>query len=174
MRVAPSVSITCYVCGSTFTVHNRVDMEGGRRTLTQEPSACPFCDAPLRSIPKLNVGVAKSLLLTEAGAPEEKKEYGTVAGFLERFTRTEAEVDTLLSLARELDLQAWEEGNLARLKRDKDAGLKTETRFVAKLREAARDGGLPERLQRAAAPVKDAHRALWDRHMAVFQQRQQR
>lgn len=174
MRVAPSVSLTCYVCGSPFTVHNRVELEAGRRTVLQEPSACPFCDAPVRSIPKLDVGVAKSLLLTEAGAPEEKKEYGTAEKFLERFTRTEAEVDTLLSLARELDLGAWEEANLARLKRDKDAGLKTETRFVAKLREAARDGGLLERLQRAARPVKDAHRALWNRHMAVFQQRPQR
>ncbi|MFP2896790.1 hypothetical protein [Corallococcus sp. 4LFB] len=174
MRVAPSTTVTCFVCGSTFTVHNRVELEGGRRTLLQEPSACPFCDAPLRSIPKLDVGVAKSLLLTEAGAPEEKKTYGTVARFLERFTRTEAEVDTLLTLARELDLDAWEEGNLARLQRGKDAELKTETKFVAKLRKEAGDGGLFERLQQAAAPVKDAHRALWNRHMALFQQRKHR
>ncbi|RKG76188.1 hypothetical protein D7W79_18395 [Corallococcus exercitus] len=173
MRVAPSTPVTCFVCGSTFTVHNKVDLDGGRRTVLQEPSACPFCDAPLRTIPKLDVGVAKSLLLTEAGAPEEKKAYGTVERFLERFTRTEAEVDALLTLARELDLGAWEEANLARLQRSKDAGLKTETKFVAKLRKEAEDGGLFERLQRAAAPVKDAHRALWSRHMAVFQQRKQ-
>ena len=174
MRVAPSVSVTCYVCGSTFTVHNRVDMAGGRRTVVPEPPACPFCDAPLRSIPKLDVGVAKSLWLTQAGAPEEKKDYGTVAKFLERFTRNEAEVDTLLALARDIDFGAWEEGNLASLKRDKDAGLKSETKVVAKLREAAHDGALFEQLQRAAAPVKDAHRAVWNRHMAVFEQRQRR
>ncbi|RKH12575.1 hypothetical protein D7V97_08020 [Corallococcus sp. CA053C] len=174
MRVAPSVSITCYVCGSTFTVHNRVELEGGERTVLQEPPACPFCDAPLRNVPRLDVGVAKSLWLTEAGAPEEKKEYGTAARFLERFTRTEAEVDTLLSLARELDFDAWEQANLARLKRGRDAGLKTETRFVTKLKEAARDGALFERLQHAAAPVKDAHRALRDRHLAVFEARRSR
>ncbi|NPC68715.1 hypothetical protein HPP05_03000 [Corallococcus exiguus] len=173
MRVAPSTSVTCFVCGSTFTVHNRVELTGGRRTVLQEPSACPFCDAPLRSIPRLDVGVAKSLLLTEAGAPEEKKTYGTVERFLERFTRTEAEVDTLLTLAREMDLEAWESGNLARLQRSKDAGLKTETKFVSKLRKEAEDGGLFERLQRAATTVKDAHRALWKHHMALFQQRQQ-
>lgn len=172
MRVAPSTTVTCFVCGSTFTVHNRVDLSGGRRTVLQEPSACPFCDAPLRSIPKLDVGVAKSLLLTEAGAPEEKKAYGTVERFLERFTRTEAEVDTLMSLARELDLGAWEASNEARLQRSKDAGLKTETKFVAKLRKEAEDGGLFERLQRAATAVKDAHRALWNHHMAIFRQRQ--
>ncbi|RKH62781.1 hypothetical protein D7X96_29175 [Corallococcus interemptor] len=171
MRVLPSAPVTCFVCGSTFTVQNRMEMKDGKANVHPEPSACPFCEAPLLAIPELNVGIAKGLLLTHAGAPEEKKAYRTVARYLEQFTRTEAEIDTLLKLAREFDFDAWEALNRRLLQHDKDAGLKMELKFIPKLRKEAEDGGLLEQLQRAAAPVKDAYRARWNHHMAIFRQR---
>ncbi|NVB80031.1 MAG: hypothetical protein HOV81_16675 [Kofleriaceae bacterium] len=171
MRVLPSAPVTCFVCGSTFTVQNRIEMNGRERTVHQQPSSCPFCDAPLLNIPALDVGIAKGLLLTHAGAPEEKKAYGTVARFLERFTRTEAEVDSLLKLARDLDFDAWEALDQRLLEHDKNASLKRELKYIPKLREAAREGDLFDQLQRAAAPVKDAHRVRSNHHMAIFRQR---
>lgn len=166
MRVLPSASVTCFVCGSTFTVQSRTEIKDQQVSLNRDPSSCPFCDAPLLNIPALNVGIAKGLLLTHAGAPAVKKAYGTVARYLERFTRTEAEIDTLLQLAREFDYDDWEALNQRLLGYDK--GLKEELKYIPKLRKEA---DLLEQLQRAAAPVKAAHRARWNHHIAIFRQR---
>ena len=171
MRVLPEVQVTCHVCGSTFAVRNRMETRAGRVQVSSEPTRCPFCDAPIKSAPVLDVGVAKSLVLTDAGAPFEKKQYGTLERFLERHCRTEQDVDTLLALADGLDYAQWEHDSREQLARAPDAGLRAEARLVPRLRKAAGGGQLGERLRRAAGQVKDALRAERAHHLAIFEQR---
>lgn len=168
MRVAPSVSLQCYVCGSTFTVQNRVELKGRQRVLVQEPSACPFCDAPVKAIPPLDLGQAKGLLLAGKESP---KDPDATERFLEQSTRTAQDAETLWAMARGVDFDAWEADLRDLLRDDPDKALTKELRLVARLRDEAREGTLFERLQPVVARVENARRALEAKHRAIVDER---
>ncbi|RKG82000.1 hypothetical protein [Corallococcus terminator] len=173
MRGEPSRTVTCYVCGSKFTVHQKLVVTRRETVVRPDPEACPFCDTPLKTIPPLDEGIAKGLVLTAAEFPEEKKEYGTAEDYLEEFTLTEQDVDALVELAQGLDSAEWARDNAERLQRRKNPSVQAVSRFLPKLQAQVESGVLPERLRQAAEHVKEEYRARRKRHLAIFERRKQ-
>jgi hypothetical protein len=174
MRGAPSESVTCYVCGSRFTVRSELVITRRHTVLKPDVEACPFCDTPVKKVPALGEGTAKGLVLTAAGFPEEVKEYGTAEDYLEAFTLLPRDVDTLVELAEGLDLAGWAQDNARRLERRKNPSVQAVSRFLPKLQAMVERGELSKRLQQAAQHVKDEYSARRERHLAIFQKRKQR
>jgi hypothetical protein len=172
MRGAPSRTVTCYVCGSKFTVHQKLVVTKRDTVVQPDPDACPYCDTPLKTIGAIGEGEAKGLALLGAGFPEEVQAYGTPEDYLEEFTLTEKDVDTLVELAEGLDLQGWERSNAERLARRKNPSVQAVSRFLPKLQKMVDDGTLSTRLRAAAGHVKDEYRARRERHLAIFEKRQ--
>ncbi|MBZ4334586.1 hypothetical protein [Corallococcus sp. AS-1-12] len=172
MRGPPSRTVTCYVCGSKFTVHSKLVVTKRDTELVPDPDACPFCDTPLKTIGALGEGEAKGLALLAAGFPDEVKAYGKPEDYLEEFTLTEKDVDTLVELAEGVDFAAWAEDNAQRLARRKSPRVQAVQRFLPKLQSRMENGELPERLRQAAEHVKDVYRKRRERHLAIFEKRQ--
>ena len=99
-RYLPEVTVDCRVCGAPITIHNRFEPGKG---VVSEPGACPTCGAIIKNRPPIDVGMAKSLVLLASGARAEKKEYGTVERFFDRYTLGEADVEALMALADGLE-----------------------------------------------------------------------
>jgi hypothetical protein len=112
-RYLPELTIRCRVCGEPITVRNRFETGKG---VVSEPLECPNCGALIKNAPPIDEGMAKSLVLLASGAKAEKKEYGTLERFLDRYTLGKTDVDRLLTIAQ---------------------GLEQSDKVAAKIREAA-------------------------------------
>lgn len=172
MRGPPSRTVTCYVCGSKFTVHQKLVVTKRDTAVVPDPDRCPRCDTPLKTIGALGEGEAKGLVLLAAGFPDEVKAYGKPEDYLEEFTLTEKDIDTLVELAQGLDFSAWAEDNAQRLARRKNPRVQAVSRFLPKLQARMENGEIPKRLRQAAEHVKDVYRARRERHLAIFEKRQ--
>ncbi|NOJ91621.1 hypothetical protein HMI51_01495 [Corallococcus coralloides] len=172
MRGPPSRTVTCYVCGSKFTVHHKLVVTKRDTEVVPDPDACPYCDTPLKTIGELGEGEAKGLVLLAAGFPDEVKEYGKLEDYLEEFTLTEKDIDTLVEVAQGLDFAAWAEDNAQRLARRKHPRVQAVSRVLPKLQAQMENGELPGRLRQAAEHVKDLYRKRRERHLAIFEKRQ--
>jgi hypothetical protein len=169
-RILPEVTYTCYVCATTFTVHNRLDPEAQGRTIVSTPNACPKCTAPVKTRLPIDVGAAKGLILTIYGASYYRKAFGTAERFLFDHALVPADVDRILELVRGLDYDAW-----ARLdaKLAADSGLSREDReehlIRAKAQEEARSSRLMAKLSAVAETVKARLLAEYNRYMDIYE-----
>lgn len=161
------------MCGSRFTVRPRVVITPRSTSVRSEPDACPACDAPLKTVPALDVGLARGLVLVAAGFAAERRAHGTAERYLRDFTRTERDVERLLKLALALDHDEWAQEVAARLRRRETRDLMALSRFLPRLRAQVDRGTLGEGLERAAQRVRARYRAERERRLAIRRGREQ-
>jgi len=142
----------CHVCSSSFDVaiHEHDDLK-----LEYRPPACVRCDAPLRFRSKVDVGMAKTLLLTMYKVPAYRKMYSSAEAFLiERAASVEG-VDQYLEAVAALDYDAWKTFNEElRAGRKPNATERAEEKALAEIRAAAANGTLLTTLTSIANRVK--------------------
>jgi hypothetical protein len=167
MRFLPEQTVQCHVCGSSYPVKSHFDATSG--TVASEPSACPACDAPRKTVPARTPGLAKSLVLTLAGVRWYVDRFGDAARFLEQHSLLAQDVDAYLALVDALDFAAWEADERAV---EKPTADERETlAALPRLRAEAASGQLRETLMKIAEPVKVALRAEYSRSKAIFDRR---
>ena len=167
MRFLPEQSVQCHVCRSSYTL--KTEYDAGTQSLKSEPRQCPWCDAPRRRVPPPTPGYAKGLLLAHGRAPSYVKKYGDAERYLERYTLSEQDVDTYLSLADGLDLEAWEQAERG-VRKPTGEGREALT-ILPRLRADKANGILAQELGAMADRVKQRLRAEHEAHLQIFHDR---
>jgi hypothetical protein len=171
MRVQPTVTITCHVCGSVFTVNNRAGFVDGKRVFEQTPSACPACGASIKGKAETGVGGAHDLLLWVYAAPWYRRTYADIDRLLDVHVRNQADLDAYVALIDAMDYDAWERqvreqagGKLTRDDRD-------ELAIIQRARDDARAGTLLGKFEEATRASRERLRQEHEKHMRVFESR---
>ena len=163
---------SCHVCSGHFEVaiHEHDDLR-----LEYRPGQCLRCDAPLRFRSKVDVGMAKTLLLTLYDVPEYRKMYRNAEQFLIQVAVTEAGVDQYLAAVAALDYDAWKNFNEElRGGRKPRASERAEDKALAQIRVAANNETLMPALTSLANRVKAHFEAEYAPYRAKLAAQNQR
>ncbi|GAB4211619.1 MAG: hypothetical protein OHK0022_46370 [Roseiflexaceae bacterium] len=173
VRVLPSFTHTCHVCGTQFTVQNETQFSGGRPQIVQTPTNCPACGAPIRAARPVEIGGVKDLILTHYGLPEYRKEYGTAQRFLEAVSLRPEDVDRYLDLLQQLDFAEWQQLD-ARQKAGQELTSedRKETKIIGQARTDHERGKLLPVLRQAAEQAKATIQQERERYLQTYAERQ--
>ncbi len=173
-RMKPEFDYRCHICGTTFRVQTRFDAYHPKRGFWEEPSECPRCGAPLKSVPPEGHGWALSVILALYRARHMLKDYGsTPDAILEAISLTSEDVERQVAFLKGLDYAVWE----ANVRRGGDGdgrlhrGDREEIEIIGKAKADAASGKLAGELDRIAAAVKAKLAAQRDKHLAIFRER---
>ena len=172
MRVAPYTH-TCHVCGARFKVQPDPQRFTPGRGHAMTPSECPRCAAPLKRIPRENLGASLDAVLAHYGARQCASSFGaTPEEILERISGRPEDVDRHLDLLRKLDFQVWEDNVRGGYDRGRiDSVGREEIEIIRKAREDAAAGRLMPSLEAAAARAKVKLVAEREKHLEILRQR---
>lgn len=172
VRVLPSFTHTCHVCGTQFTVENVPQISGGRPQIVQTPESCPACGAPIRSARPVEIGGVKDLILTHYGLPEYRKEYGTAQRFLETVSLRPEDVDRYLELLEQFDFAEWQQLD-ARHKAGQELSSedRKETKIIAQARADHERGKLLPVLREAVEQAKATIQRQHERYLQAYADR---
>ncbi len=173
IRVVPSFTHTCHVCGTQFTVQNETQTGFGRPRIVQTPESCPACGAPIRAARSVEIGGVKDLILTHYGLPEYRKEYGTAQRFLEAVSLKPEDVDRYLELLEQLDFAEWQQLDTRhKAGQELSSEDRKETKIIGQARADHERGKLLPTLREAAEQAKAAIQRERERYLQTYAERQ--